>query len=461
MKMKNSAIIILSAGVLLSSCNVYKNYNRPEVDVNGLYRDTVSAADTLASDTVNMGNLPWREVFRDPKLQNLIQQGLTHNTDLQSAILRVEEAQAMLMSARLSYTPSLGLSPQGTISSFDKMKATQTYQLPVVASWEVDLFGKLLNAKRKAKADLMQSDAYRQAVQTQVIAGIANTYYSLLMLDRQLAISEQTAKNWAESVETIKALKEAGMANEAAVVQSQANYYAVNASVWDLRRQVREVENSLCLLLGEVPQQVERGTIIGQSVPAELSAGVPVQLLSNRPDVKAAEMALAGAYFNTNSARAAFYPQITINGSLGWTNSAGTAILNPGKMIASVVGSLAQPIFAKGANTARLRVAKAQQQEAMLSFQQSILNAGAEVSDALYQFHTANEKTTLRSEQIKSLVNSVEYTQELMRLGSSTYLEVLTAQQSLLSAQLSQVSDNFERLQAVVNLYQALGGGRE
>ena len=461
MKNISHILIILCAGVLLSGCGVYKSYQRPEVETSGLYRDTVSNADTLKSGTINMGDLPWQEVFRDPKLQALIRQGLDHNVDLQTALLRVKEAQAALMSARLSYTPTLGLSPQGTISSFDKQKAVQTYQLPAVASWELDLFGKLLNSKRKAKADLLQSDAYRQAVQTQIIAGIANTYYSLLMLDRQLSISEKTAKIWGESVETMRAMKEAGMTNEAAIVQSEANYYAVNASVWDLRRQVREVENSLSTLLGMTPQAIDRGTIEEQSLPTELAAGVPVQLLANRPDVKASEMALAGAFYNTNAARAAFYPQITINGTVGWTNSAGSMIVNPGKLIASTVGSLTQPIFARGANRARLQIAKAQQEEALLSFQQSLLNAGAEVSDALYQFHSANEKSTLREDQIKALENSVDYTQELMRLGTSTYLEVLTAQQSLLSAQLSQVSDNFESLQAVVNLYQALGGGRE
>ena len=454
-------IILLGVVALLQGCNVYKAYQRPEVEVNGLYRDTVSVADTLCSDTVNMGNLPWREVFRDPKLQALIQQGLEHNVDLQNALLSVKQAEAMLMSARLSYTPSLNLAPQGTIASFDNKNTTKTYQLPAVASWEVDLFGKLLNAKRKAKVDLLQSDAYRQAVQTQIVAAIANTYYSLLMLDQQLAITEQTARNWSESVETMKALKEAGVTNEAAVVQSQANSYAVNASVWDLKRQVRETENALCLLLAQAPQRVERGSLDNQTMPDRLQVGIPVQMLANRPDVKAAEMALAGAFYNTNSARAAFYPQLSLTGTAGWTNSAGSMVVNPGKLLLSAVGSLTAPIFNKGANTARLRVAKAQQETAMLNFQQTVLNAGAEVSDALFQFYASGEKALQRDGQIEALEKSVDYTQELMRLGTSTYLEVLTAQQSLLSAQLSQVADRFERLQSVVNLYQALGGGRE
>ena len=459
--MKNRIIIIMCAGCLLSGCNVYRSYKRPDVMTQGIYRDTVSGKDTLPTDTLSLGNLPWREMFRDPRLQALIQAGLDRNVDLQAARSQVEQAQAMLLSARLAYTPSLALAPQGTISSFDKGKATKTYELPAVASWEVDVFGRLLNAKRKAKVDVLQSEAYRQAVQTQLIAGIANTYYTLLMLDRQLAISEQTERNWAESVETMKALKEVGMTNEAAIVQSEANYYAVRTTVLDLRRQVRETENAMSLLLMQAPGPIERGRLEDQQLPSTLAVGIPLQLLSNRPDVKAAEMALASTFYTTNAARAAFYPQITINGKVGWTNTAGSYIVNPGKMIAAAVGALTAPIFNKGVNTARLRVAKAQQEQALLDFQQSILNAGAEVSDALYQYQTAGDKIVERTAQIRALENSVEYTQELMRLGTSTYLEVLTAQQGLLNAQLSRVSDDFSRLQAVVNLYRALGGGRE
>lgn len=451
-------LVVLTAG--MSSCNLYRNYNRPEVNTSGLYRDSHSDRDTLSGDTVNMGNLPWQNLFKDAQLQKLIEQGLANNLDLQSAFLRVQEYQALLTSARLAYTPTLGLSPSGTLSSFDKATATKTYQLPATASWEVDLFGKLLNSKRGAKAALLQSEAYRQAVQTQVVASIANGYYTLLMLDRQLAISEQTVVSWKKSIQTIKSLKEAGIVTEAAVVQSEANSYAVNASLPDLRRQIRETENALSLLLGQAAQSIVRGAITGQEFPEKLSAGIPVQLLSNRPDVKQAEMALVGTFANTNVARSAFYPQLSINGSAGWTNSAGSLILNPGALIASATASLVQPIFNRGANRARLKVAKVQQEEARLAFQYSILNAGNEVSNALYQYKTAMDKSTLRQQQIHALEQSVEYTQQLLRLSSSTYLEVLTAQQSLLNAQLTDVSDQFQRMQSVVNLYHALGGGR-
>lgn len=443
----------------LSSCHIYKQYSRPEVDVNGLYRDPLSATDTLVSDTVNMADLSWEKVFTDPQLQNLIRLGLERNADLQTALLKVKEAQASLMTSRLSYLPSLSLAPQGGVSSFDKSRGSWTWSLPVAASWEIDFFGKILNTKRAAKAALIQSEAYQQAVQTQVVAAIANYYYMLLMLDQQLQITVETTVLWAKSVETMKAMKEGAMVNEAAVVQSEANYYAILASVQDLNTQIRETENALSLLLRQAPQKIERGKLSEQQLPSVLKVGVPMQLLSNRPDVKVAEMALAGTYYNANEARAAFYPQITITGSYGWTNSAGM-IINPGKMIASAIGSLTQPLFYRGANIARLKIAKAQQQEAMLSFEQTILNAGADVSDALSMFENAKQKLIQRHKQINSLEKSVEYTQELLSLSTSTYLEVLTAQQSLLSAQLSGASDQFQQMQAVVNLYHALGGGK-
>ena len=457
---KQHIIYALSITALVTSCNVYRPYHRPDVNTQGLYRDTVSVTDTLVSDTTNMGNLPWEEVFTDPKLQALIRIGLEQNSDLRTAMLQVKEAEAGLMSARLAYTPALSLAPQGGVSSFDKSPASWTYTLPVTASWELDLFGGLLNAKRKAKATLEQSEAYKQAVQTQLIASIANCYYTLLMLDKQLAITEETSVIWKKSVETMRAMNEAGMVNEAAIVQSEANSYMVEASIPDLKRQIRETENTLSLLLQTAPQNIERGTLDEQNLPTMLNVGIPIQLLSNRPDVKAAEMALAGTYYNTNAARSAFYPNISLSGTFGWTNSAGSMIVNPGKMIASAAASLIQPLINKGANTARLRIAKAQQEEALIGFQTTILNAGNEVSNALYMYQSANDKIVKRIQQINSLEKSVEYTQELLTLGTSTYLEVLTAQQSLLSAQISGVSDQFERMQAVVNLYHALGGGR-
>ena len=455
-------IILMCATALLSSCHIYKSYDRPEdITVEGLYRDTIAGGDTLAADTANFGNLPWKEVFTDAQLQTLIEQALTNNADLRSAALTVKQAQAALMSARLAYAPMLALSPQGTVSSFDKGKATQTYSLPVTASWQIDLFGQLLNPKRKAQVSLKQTQFYEQAVQTQVIANVANMYYTLLMLDRQLQISESTCDILKRNLETVEAMKEAAMANNAAVEQSRTAYAQVLASLPDIRQSIRETENALCLMLNQPAQSIARGTLEQQQLPAEFSTGIPLQLLSNRPDVKAAEMSLAASYYDTNSARAAFYPQITLSGSAGWTNSTGSAIINPGKLLASAIGSLTQPLFYRGANIARLKQAKAQEEQAKIQFQTTLLKAGNEVSNALYQYQMTSDKAISREIQVNSARKAAEDTKELFNLGTSTYLEVLSAEQSYLSAQLSEVADTFDRMQSVISLYQALGGGRE
>lgn len=462
--MKGKILTLICATALLSSCHIYKTYDRPEdIVAEGLYRDTVAVNDTLVSDTANFGNLPWREVFTDPQLQALIEQALTSSPDIRTAALRVQEAQAPLLASKLAFIPALTLSPQGTVSSWDKGKATQTYSLPVTASWQIDMFGQLLNLKRQAQATLEQTLAYEQNVRVQLIANTANLYYTLLMLDRQLQITEGTAEILKKNTETMIAMKEAGFYNttEAAVEQSRAAYAQVQASIPDIRSSIREVENSLCLLLGEPAHGIERSVLEEQQLPNEFSVGIPLQLLSNRPDVKAAEQALASAYYNTNVARSNFYPRITLNGSAGWTNSAGAAIVNPAKLLASAVASLTQPIFQNGANIAKLKIAKAQQEEAKIQFQTTLLNAGNEVSNALDMYQACTEKVNARNMQVNSAKNAADYTKELFNLGTSTYLEVLSAEQSYLSAQLSEVSDTFSRMQAVISLYQALGGGRE
>lgn len=462
--MKGKILTLICATALLSSCHIYKTYDRPEdIVAEGLYRDTVAVNDTLVSDTANFGNLPWREVFTDPQLQALIEQALTSSPDIRTAALRVQEAQAPLLASKLAFIPALTLSPQGTVSSWDKGKATQTYSLPVTASWQIDMFGQLLNLKRQAQATLEQTLAYEQNVRVQLIANTANLYYTLLMLDRQLQITEGTAEILKKNTETMIAMKEAGFYNttEAAVEQSRAAYAQVQASIPDIRSSIREVENSLCLLLGEPAHGIERSVLEEQQLPNEFSVGIPLQLLSNRPDVKAAEQALASAYYNTNVARSNFYPRITLSGSAGWTNSAGAAIVNPAKLLASTVASLTQPIFQNGANIAKLKIAKAQQEEAKIQFQTTLLNAGNEVSNALDMYQACTEKVNARNMQVNSAKNAADYTKELFNLGTSTYLEVLSAEQSYLNAQLSEVSDTFSRMQAVISLYQALGGGRE
>lgn len=452
------------ATLLLSSCHIYKSYDRPEsIDASGIYRDPAAVNDTLAAnDTTNMGNLSWKEVFRDPKLQTLIEEGLANNVDMQSAILRVKEAKAMLTSARLSYLPSLALAPQVSLTSVDKSTPVKNYTLPASASWEIDLFGKLLNAHRGQKASYLQSKAYQQAVRSQLIGGIANAYYSLLMLDRQVSVTEENVALMKETVRTMEAMKEAGMTTEAAVAQSKGAYHQTEASLADLKRQVRETENSISVLLAKAPGNIARGTLEEQVMPTELAVGVPLQLLENRPDVKAAELALAGAYYSTNQARSAFYPSVNITGALGWTNgSNGTVISNPAVMLWNAIGSLTQPIFQRGKLIANLKVTKAEEQIAKMNYQQTILEAGKEVSDALFLYDTADTKLAEHQAQVSEMQKAVEMNNDLFQAGKATYLEIITAQQSLLSAQLNEVSDTFQRMQAVINLYSALGGGRE
>ena len=460
--MKKQILYMLCATALLSSCHIYKSYDRPEdITTSGLYRDPASENDTLVSDTTNFGNLPWREVFTDPQLQSLIEQGLKQNTDLLSAAQNVKAAEASLMSARLAYAPSIGLSPQGTISSFDKNAATKTYSLPVTASWQVDLFGQLLNSKRNAQVTLKQTKAYRQAVQTQVISNIANMYYTLLMLDRQVEITTETVAIYKENVRAMEAMKTAGMTTEAAVVQMKAVYHQVSSSLINLQRQVREVENSLSVLLAKAPQRIDRGRLEDQVIPDEIMAGVPLQLLENRPDVKIAEMSLASAYYTTNKARAAFYPGLNITATAGWTNGSGITVANPGQFMFQALASLAQPIFNNGKLIANLKVSKAEEKIAQMNYQQAILEAGKEVSDALHLYDATNKMLIQDRQQIEQLEKAVTYTKALFQSAQSTYLEILSAQQSLLSAQLTEVSDNVQRMQAVINLYSAVGGGRE
>ena len=459
--MKIKLITLSVSCLLLSSCGIYTTYERPsDINTDGLYGQDLNE-EAVAVDTASIASLSWRELFTDSHLQTLIEHALQSNTDLLSAQQRIKEAEATLSSAKLAYLPSFMLTPQGGVSSFDKSKGSWTYTGIASASWEIDIFGKLTNAKRRSKALYLQSLEYEQAVSTSLIANVANLYYTLLMLDEQYRISEETAVNWRESVRAMRAMMAAGMTNEASVSQSEANCRQVEASLLDLKQQIKEVENSLSILLGEVPGGIERGHLAGQDFPEDLTVGVPLQLLSRRPDVKSAELSLASAFYSTNAARSAFYPSITLSGTAGWTNSAGNMIINPGKLLLSAVGALTQPLFNKGLNIAQLKIAKAQQEEAKLAFQQALLNAGSEVNNALTQVQTARGKTGLRTGQITSLENAVRSTQLLMQHGTSTYLEVLTAQQSLLSAQLTQVADRFDEIQGIINLYQALGGGRD
>ena len=455
-------MILVSAAALMSSCGIYNKYERPEVNVTGLVRDVTSNTDTLAvADTTSFGNLPWRSVFTDPQLQALIEQGLANNVDLLNAALNVKMVEAQLTAAKLAFVPSFTFSPQGTISSWDGSKATKTYSLPINASWSIDLFGNLLNQKRSAQMALLATKDYQLVVKTNLIANIANAYYTLLMLDKQLEIVDNMTQLTKDTWNMMKLQKELNNAKETSVQSAEANYYSVLAQAADLKRQIRETENSLSLLLGQQAQTIGRGKLENQSLPTEFSTGVGIQMLNNRPDVHYAEMTLAQCFYDTQAARSQFYPNITISGSGAFTNNGGGLITNPGKWLLQAIGSLVQPIFQNGRLVAQLKVAKATQEQAYNTWQNAVLAAGSEVSNALVLYNSSDEKSKLEQKQIESLTKNVEYTKDLFSMGGSTYLEVITAQQSLLNAELAKVQDDFYKMQAVVNLYYALGGGRE
>lgn len=449
------------AAVAFTGCkSLYGRYERPDINTRGLVRDAVSATDTLAvADTSSFGDMPWRTVFTDSQLQALIERGLANNTDLLNAALNVKMAEAQLKAARLAFVPSFTFSPQGTISSWDGNKAMKTYQLPVAASWSIDLFGNLLSQKRSSQMALLGTQDYQLVVKTNVISSIANMYYTLLMLDRQLAIVTDMENLTKDTWELMKVQKDLGRVRSTGVQSAEANYYSVQTQRVDLQRQIRETENSLSLLLAQPVQTIARGKLEDQSLPTNLSIGIGLRMLNNRPDIHYAEMSLAQCFYNVETARSKFYPNLTISGSGTFTNSSGIGIVNPGKWLLSAVGSLVQPIFQHGQIVAGLKVAKAQYEQAYNKWKNAILSAGSEVSNALVVYNSAEEKSRLEAKRIATLKQNVEDTKQLLNQSNSTYLEVITAQQNLLNAELSKVADDFNKMQAVVNLYQALGGG--
>ena len=438
---------------MLTGCSTYSRYHRAEIPTENLYRTLPAGI-----DTVTIASMSWREMFTDRKLQSLIETGIKQNTDLNVARLRVEAAEAALITAKLSYLPSLGINAEGGSSQYDGTTA-KTYNVGASASWELDIFGRLTAAKRGAVAALQGSRDYQQAVQTQLVATIADSYYTLSMLDTQMAINNRTLENWRATVRTLEALKKVGKANEAGVLQAKANVMQLESSQLAIRKSISETENALSAILAMPSHSIERNNLTEASFPDTISIGVPLQLLSNRPDVRQAEMELAQAFYATNVARAAFYPNITLSGTLGWTNNGGGVITNPGQWLLNVIGSLTQPLFNRGVNIANLNIAKSRQEEAKLLFRQALLNAGKEVNDSLTVWQTAKSQIEIGERRVSVLNDAVQKTELLMCHSGATYLEVLTAQQSLLEAETLQSQAYFERIQSIIKLYHALGGG--
>lgn len=457
--MKTIVKIALAVVALLplTSCHIYQKYERPEDDA---VINLLSKAQEQ-TDSTGLGYMSWRQVFTDPLLQGYIETALQNNKDLKNARLNVEIAQAQLKGAKLSYFPSLAFNPNGGTSSYGGSHMKWSYTLPLAASWEIDAFGKILNRKRGAEMSVKQAEAYRDAVNSQIVGAVANTYYALASLNMQLEVTKQSIVIWKEQVESMELMKNAGRANEAAVVQTRANYYSICATVPDLESAIRTTSNTMSLLLNTFPREFETTRDMKFDAPAEMTAGVPMYYLAVRPDVAAAEYSFATAYYATNQARTNFYPSLTISAQGGFTNLVGGMITNPGKWFIQLAGSLMAPIFSRGQNIATLEAAKAQQQQALNNFEYAVLNASAEVGDALVEYNSAKTKQEFLKQQIDQLEKSVDYTNQLFMYGqSTTYLELLTARMSLLNAQLSEINTWHSRVAALVNLYQSVGGGK-
>ena len=453
--------LLTAVGVtMLSSCHIYKKFDMPQD--TAMTKEYVQAKES-APDSTAYGNLNWQSVFTDPLLQDYISRALTNNVNFKTARLNVDVARANLLGAKLSYLPAVAINATGAGASYagSGFSGSWNYTIPMAISWEIDVFGKILNNKRSASAAVRMQEDYLQAAHSQIITGVATCYYTIATLNAQLALSKETAEIWAKNVEIMKDYKEAGRVNQAAVVQSQAQYWSILASITDLETALTQANNSMSLLLNEAPATWEIPATARMEVPQILRDGVAMRELAMRPDVRAAEEGLATAYYATNSARAAFYPGITITSNGGFTNLLGSFIKNPGDWFIQLAGSLTAPLFSRGQNIARLKGAKAQQQQAMNNFEHTLLSAAAEVNNYCVALDKTASKTAYLTEQVKNLEEAVEATNLLLAYdGKTTYLEVLTAQSSLLNAQISLLSTELAREQALINLYQSLGGGR-
>ena len=456
-------IVFLLVGV--NSCQLVNNYKSPEPNVENLYGDKTS------TDTTTIADIPWREYFNDPHLVALIEEGVENNFDLQIAHTRIAQAEANLSMTRAAYFPDVALvgqvdhSRNSNGANGRKILGyhSTNYSLGVAVGWELDIWGKLNRQSKASYAQFLNSHAFKNLIQTSLIANIATSYYALLALDEQLTITAITIDLLEENVETMQALMNAGILNGAAVEQSKTLLYSTQVSVPDIEAQISQMENSISTMLGRKPGYIERSVSYDQQLPEQLSYGIPAQMLAKRPDVQQAELSFRSAFELTNAARASFYPSITLSsGSIGY--AAGNTLASffkPENIFASIIGGLTQPLFAKKQLTANLKITKAQEQEALLNFEQTVLNAGQEVLDILNQFEASSKKDEIRQKQVESCEKSVYFTQELLKAGDANYTEVLTAEQNLLHAQLSRINDRLEQLQSSVLLYRALGGGLE
>lgn len=457
-----SHFFILSCLLLLNSCALYKNYERPsDIITDGIYGDMQTAGDN------SLGDLRWRDLFTDPTLQALIERGLQQNSDMKNAELRIKEADYALQCAKLAYVPSFYFNPSGTISRvwdpYDRntYSTNKSYSLPVALSWQIGSIGSLRNSKKKAEVTRVQLRNAKQAIQAQLVAGIASMYYNLSMLDEQLQLTLQTEQNWGKYLQMQKQLMDAGQGNMAAVASIEATYYSISTSVVSIKDNIHAVENALATLIGETAGHIERGSLASFRAPAVCSTGMPITILDRRPDVRIAENKLAEAFYDKNIALSGFFPQLTISANGQFTNSMGAAVINPGVLIGNAVANLAQPIFANGRIRAQYKVSKAELEAATNDFQQAIIAAGNEVNAAMDNIYAARNKQEFIDKQVEALTRALDATEKLYANSGTNYLNVITAQNSLLSAQMSQISNRMETIKGTIDLYQALGGGAE
>ena len=452
---------VVLATALLSSCTLYKNYERPaDIITDGIYGDMQTAGDN------SLGDLKWRDIFTDPKLQALIERGLQQNTDMKNAELRIKEADYALKCAKLAYIPNFYFKPSGTISKvwdpYDRntYATDKTYSLPVSLSWQIGSIGSLRNKKKKAEVTRDQLRNAKQAIQAQLVASIASMYYNLSMIDEQLQLTQQTEENWGKYLKMQKQLMDAGQSNLAAVASIEATYYSISTSVVSLKDNIHAVENALCTLLGETADHIDRASLSSFRAPAVASTGLPITILDRRPDVRDAELRLAEAFYDKNIALSGFFPQLNLSANGQFTNSLGAAV-NPGVFIGTAIASLAQPLFDNGRIRAEYKVSKAEIEIATNEFQQAVIKAGNEVNMAMDDIYVAREKQEFIDKQVEALSKALDATEKLYANSGTNYLNVITAQNSLLSAQMSQITNRMEAINATIDLYQALGGGAE
>ena len=461
--MKTTNIISLAVASalslsMLSSCHIYNKFHMPQD--SELTREYTEALEAPV-DSAAFGNLGWEQGVGEHLLRDYINRALANNVNIDNARLNVEVARANVLGARLSYLPYVAINANGAGASYAKSDMSWTYTIPMAASWEIDVFGKILNNKRAAEVNVELQSDYAQAVRSQIICGVASCYYSIASLNAQLKLSRETAEVWKKTVEVMKDFKESGRVNQAAVAQSQAQYWSILASITDLELALVQANNSMSLLLDEMPQTWEVPATARMEAPQILREGLPMRELARRPDVRAAEESLAAAYYATNSARAAFYPSITLSSNGGFTNLLGSFVKNPGDWFIQLAGQLTAPLFSRGQNIARLKGAKAQQEQALNNFEHQLLSAASEVDNYVTALSKSSERSAFLVEQVKNLEEAVEATNLLLAYDDhTTYLEVLNAQSSLLSAQMSLISTELNHDQALINLYQSLGGAR-